>query len=1079
MKRIFKRSLAAALSVAIFGVSLTVNTAFASFGVTAPDITDGHWETDNNGTKHFIYFYDQLTPEAKRFYNAMVEMYETGIFKTGDGEYSLTDNEVVTQEQLDAYTCGDNTLIRTYGAARDAFYADFPDVFYVDFDLLSIVVRQKEDGTFTATLGTGRTASYYKQGFTSKEDVDKAQAALNKAIDELVDIANEAVGIPDETMPPSGDETIDPIPDATPDITPRVFDMDELRIDNSEEEKYREKTPEEKKITAVHDALIRNTVYKLDTTNENEPKRCKAENIGHVRTAYGPLVAHESLCEGYSRAMKTVLDRAGVPCILVQGVYKHTEDSVELHMWNYVRVKEDKGNAWYAVDATFDDPVVPGNDDVNSGKETNEYLMSGADEMNRQHVPSGDMSDCGFEFTYPPLQMSGTRYDTVFASNGLEVQYTTDAKETFGSGMNTPAFKVSYNGKGYTRAAKEDGMYILVKLYGTSREDGSRIGFENWVYADLGMYDPQGDSFEYDDYTLFPSWSNSYAEFAVTDIPPMGHWYPGQTIPVNPQVPDPDNDSFGLEELEYQYYKGDPIMLEAQTGMLFNPEGTYMAPPYIKRATPTQQARLGVGGTYECEIVYDQPLVTAGDAAAVSEGEIPLTYGADFKIEVVDFAQNDALGNVDKKNVVRDAVFDGDRTIKFKFHPDESWAADCIIYRITLTSLQGKISGKTPNDIVYYAAHDCASCAYRARGYYWNLFAKPQLMENSDLSMNGWEDAQGNPIDESLSHRMTLVVSQTTASQDKTMNDLIESDESVDKVLTSKTYNISLTVCKSQVVKTGQSVRLCMGFPYPYGPDDEGVTFKAYHFIKDSQGNTIGVEEIPCEITRYGLVILCNSFSPFAVAAVETNAEAQQTKSVLLSNSYGGTVTAEGYNEFISLKEGESVTLTVTPSEGYGVEAVMAGDKAVTPVDNKITLKYEDIEGSDVIVDVRFAETAAIEKEETRAEETGEIIVQPETYNPKDIPVVPTGEITLNDDGSATATVTNNTLHSATVALMMASYENGTLKSVKIDKKTISSGGGVSVLKVSALEGDSVTDDMRVFLWDMDTMRPVTENFNK
>ena len=37
-----------------------------------PRVTQGHWEGDN-----YVYFYDQLRPEAKRFYDALLAMFET------------------------------------------------------------------------------------------------------------------------------------------------------------------------------------------------------------------------------------------------------------------------------------------------------------------------------------------------------------------------------------------------------------------------------------------------------------------------------------------------------------------------------------------------------------------------------------------------------------------------------------------------------------------------------------------------------------------------------------------------------------------------------------------------------------------------------------------------------------------------------------------------------------------------------------------------------------------------------------------------------------------------------------------
>ena len=50
-------------------------------------------------------------------------------------------NGHITSEQLAAYN--EKTILSVFGAARDAFYADYPDIFYVDFSSLSISVTEK------------------------------------------------------------------------------------------------------------------------------------------------------------------------------------------------------------------------------------------------------------------------------------------------------------------------------------------------------------------------------------------------------------------------------------------------------------------------------------------------------------------------------------------------------------------------------------------------------------------------------------------------------------------------------------------------------------------------------------------------------------------------------------------------------------------------------------------------------------------------------------------------------------------------------------------------------------------------
>ena len=84
MKKRVKKLLAVLMSASMLSAPVVCLNASAAYDVTMPQISQGHWETDKNG-EHFVYFYDQLRPEAKRFYNALMAMYENGIFKTGAG----------------------------------------------------------------------------------------------------------------------------------------------------------------------------------------------------------------------------------------------------------------------------------------------------------------------------------------------------------------------------------------------------------------------------------------------------------------------------------------------------------------------------------------------------------------------------------------------------------------------------------------------------------------------------------------------------------------------------------------------------------------------------------------------------------------------------------------------------------------------------------------------------------------------------------------------------------------------------------------------------------------------------------
>ena len=249
--------------------------------------------------------------------------------------------------------------------------------------------------------------------------------------------------------------------------------------------------------------------------------------------------------------------------------------------------------------------------------------------------------------------------------------------------------------------------------------------------------------------------------------------------------------------------------------------------------------------------------------------------------------------------------------------------------------------------------------------------------------MNGWKTSDGKAVSDKLKSRIALVATRTTQAEKETMNDLIKDELPNQEMVTSETYNISLNVCKKYVVKTGHRLRLSLGFPAGYGPEDAGVTFKAYHFIRNDKGEVTGVEEIPCVVTQYGLVVTCDSFSPFAIAVVENDGtQVPQDRTVIVSDTEGGIITGANREEgnIITLKENESKTLNIKADEGYEIESItVCGEvKDMAQVENKeetsINVNYEDVKDGNCIVDVKFVAKTVLQEEESK----GEVLVEPE-----------------------------------------------------------------------------------------------------
>ena len=139
-------------------------------------------------------------------------------------------------------------------------------------------------------------------------------------------------------------------------------------------------------IKMVHDYLVDNIEY--DTS-------ISADNIYDV---YGALVNRVAVCEGYARSFKYILDEMGIPCVLVIGTGTNSRGEIERHAWNYVELQ---GN-WYAVDCTWDDPIIVGSGSVSKSSKY-KYFLKGSSEFYSDHTPSGQFTPGGKEFSYPTL----------------------------------------------------------------------------------------------------------------------------------------------------------------------------------------------------------------------------------------------------------------------------------------------------------------------------------------------------------------------------------------------------------------------------------------------------------------------------------------------------------------------------------------------------------------------------------------------------------------------------------------------------------------------------------------------------
>jgi len=236
---------------------------------------------------------------------------------------------------------GEDILGKYYQSAIEAYTYDNPEIIYINPNKMYLNIE-------TTTRGNKKTYNVYidsgnQANYLSNEFSSKAQ--VDNAVAQMQQVKNEII---------------------------------EKRTGNTYQD-----------IKMVHDYLIDNIEY--DTTISKP----------HIYNIYGALINKQAVCEGYARAFKYLMDNLGINCTLVIGKATNSEGQTENHAWNYVQIN----NIWYAIDCTWDDPVISGGGWVSQASRY-KYFLKGASEIGKDHIASGQFTEGGKVFKYPTLSNS-------------------------------------------------------------------------------------------------------------------------------------------------------------------------------------------------------------------------------------------------------------------------------------------------------------------------------------------------------------------------------------------------------------------------------------------------------------------------------------------------------------------------------------------------------------------------------------------------------------------------------------------------------------------------------------------------
>lgn len=276
----------------------------------------------------YEYYYTRLTAKEQGFYRLFRD--NTDSMQTGRAVIGMM--PLASEKEWEAWVDGgkwndDAPAANEFYTAEGAFLSDHPGAFYLDPNRIYVSSTTMDDSITDMTLEPEKNGeTYLTGGLQSAEDVGASLRKLNDAVNVVANRAKKQKNV------------------------------------------YQE-------IRFIHNYLIDNVTY--EETAEKD----------FIHTAYGALVNKSAVCDGYAFGMKMVLDRLGIPCVVVNGdsiaydtrkhgakwAGEHRAD--EYHAWNEVMLN----GKWYALDTTWSDADEPVWALPESPAERYEYFLKGSE----------------------------------------------------------------------------------------------------------------------------------------------------------------------------------------------------------------------------------------------------------------------------------------------------------------------------------------------------------------------------------------------------------------------------------------------------------------------------------------------------------------------------------------------------------------------------------------------------------------------------------------------------------------------------------------------------------------------------
>lgn len=317
-----------------------------------PTITDENENTEAPLPENLQAMYEQMSNfgdlseekvEIEKYYYKQLETYGKIIY---DKMYSNIEN-LKTGTYIVRFNTEFNDLLQEEGgnlvlekafqSALNALIYDNPELFYIDITKMYLYTETTTiiiKKTYKIFIGPEEGKTYFTNGFNSKEEVENALNQINQVV---INIKDSLAG------------------------------TDQL------------------KIKTIHNYLIDTIEYDQTISKPN------------IYNIYGALVNKVTVCEGYAKSLKYILDNIGINSMFVCGIGTNSKGESENHAWNYVELD----GVWYAIDVTWDDPIL-----IGGGWLTDEYrykyFLNGSNKFYNDHKEDGNIIE-GVKFYYPVL----------------------------------------------------------------------------------------------------------------------------------------------------------------------------------------------------------------------------------------------------------------------------------------------------------------------------------------------------------------------------------------------------------------------------------------------------------------------------------------------------------------------------------------------------------------------------------------------------------------------------------------------------------------------------------------------------